>query len=229
VRFTAYGGAFTGRLGASPAATPPTWRVDGTLEHLDVGAMLAATTTLGNTLAGNGRLRLDVTGRRDLPVTTSASGTIAMALTKGVIRNFPLLAAINRSLQITEGSGQDTAFDRLGASFTLSSGTATTRDLQLVAGALTVSGAGTIGLESQALALSATARFTREKSAELSQISKHVSGAKNANGEVEIPLTVRGTLQAPDFQIEVGKILERAAKKEIERGIKRELNKLLKP
>jgi uncharacterized protein involved in outer membrane biogenesis len=229
LQFAAYDGAFTGRVGAAPGATPPTWRIDGTLERVDIGEALAATTSLGQQLGGSGRVRLDVTGRRDLPVTTSAAGTVGLSLTKGVIRDFPLLASVNQALGITEGSGKDTNFDRLGATFTLGGGTAATRDLQLVAGALTVSASGTIGLDSQALDLAGVARFTREKSQELSQISPHVSGAKNRNGEVEIPLTVRGTLQAPDVQVQVGKILENAARKEIERGIRRGLDRLFKP
>jgi uncharacterized protein involved in outer membrane biogenesis len=229
LEFAAYKGAFTGRIAAAPAATPPTWRIDGTLEHLDLGEMLAATTSLGNQLAGTGRVRLDVTGRRDLPATTSAAGTVALALTKGVIRDFPLLASINQALGITDGSGKDTNFDRLGATFALANGTATTRDLQLVAGALTVSASGTIGLDSQALDLAGAARFTREKSKELSAISPHVSGAKNANGEVEIPLTVRGTVETPDVQVQIGKILENAAKKELRRGIRRGLDRLFRP
>jgi uncharacterized protein involved in outer membrane biogenesis len=229
LRFAAYRGAFTGRVGAAPGATPPTWGVDGTLEHIDIGEALAATTSLGRQFGGIGRVRLAVRGRRDLPVTTSAAGTVGLSLTSGVIRDFPLLASVNQALGITEGSGRDTNFDRLGATFTLASGTAATRDLQLVAGALTVNASGTIGLDSHALDLTGTARFTREKSRELSQISPHVSGAKNANGEVEIPLTVRGTLQAPAVQVQVGKILENAARKEIERGIRRGLDKLLKP
>jgi uncharacterized protein involved in outer membrane biogenesis len=229
VQFTAYKGAFTGRAGGSPSTTPPAWHVNGTLEHLDLGEMLAATTSLGNKLAGTGRLRLDVQGRRDQAAVTGVVGTISAALTNGVIRDFPLLAAINRALAITEGSGKDTNFERLTGSFSLAGGRAATRDLTVVAGSLTVSLAGTIGLESQALDLVGAARFSREKSQELSAQSKHVSGTKNANGEVEIPIAIGGTLAAPGFTVEVGTILANAARKEAERGIRRGLNKLLKP
>jgi uncharacterized protein involved in outer membrane biogenesis len=229
IQFTAYKGAFQGRAGASPAAMPATWSVNGTLEHLDLEEMLSATTSLGRKLAGTGRLAFDVTGRRDLPAATGASGTISAALSKGVIRDFPLLASINRALEITEGTGEDTNFERLAGRFALGGGRATTRDLELVAGSLTLNMAGTIGLESQTLDLKGAARFSREKSKELSETSKHVSGAKNEKGEVEIPITIGGTLATPEFGVEVGKILANAAKKELERGIKRELNKLFKP
>jgi len=229
VAFTAYKGAYSGRAVFAPSATPPTWRVDGTLEHLDLGALLAAATSLGDKLSGTGRVRLNVFGRRDQPAVRGTSGTITASIAHGVIRNFPLLASINRALQVTEGQGQDTAFERADGTFALSTGRATTNDLRLVAGALTVSLSGAIGLEAQTLDLSGAAVLTREKSQELSQISKHVSGAKNDRGEVELPLTIHGTFAAPEFYIDIGQVLAKAATKELKRGINRELNKLFKP
>ena len=226
--FAAYKGAYTGRVGLSLAATPLTWRVDGNLAHLDVGALLGATTSLADKVSGTGRVALDLTGVAGQPMARTARGTVTAAVGKGIIRNFPLLASINRALGITGGRGNDTSFDRLDGTFTLGGGRATTRDLGLTAGTLTVSLAGAIGLDAQTLDLSGAARFTREKSLELSRISKHVSGAKNEQGEVELPLTIGGTFAAPDVRIELDKILANAAKKEIQRGITRELNKLFK-
>ena len=227
--FTAYKGAYTGRAVFSPSATPATWRLDGTLEHLDLGALLAAATSLGDKLSGTGRVRLNVFGRRDQPAVRGTSGTIRASIANGVIRDFPLLASINRALEITEGEGQDTKFELAEGSFALTTGRATTSDLRLTAGALTVSLAGTIGLEAQTLDLAGAAVFTREKSQELSKMSKHVSGAKNEQGQVELPITIGGTLAAPRFNVEIGKVLANAAKKELQRGINRELNKLFKP
>ncbi len=192
------------------------------------GALLGATTSLGNRVTGSGRVALDLTGVAGQPLAHAARGTVTTAVAKGVIRNFPLLASINRALQITEGTGNDTAFDRLDGSFALGGGRATSNNLRLTAGALTVSLAGAIGLEAQTVDLAGAARFTREKSQELSRISKHVSGAKNENGEVELPLTIDGTFAAPNVRIEIDKILANAAKKELRRGIVRELNKLFK-
>lgn len=229
IAFTAYKGAFTGRMAASPSATPFTWRIHGTLEHLDLGAMLAATTSLGQKLRGTGRLRLDVDGRGDLPVTRGTRGTIGTAVTNGVIRDFPLLATINHALEITEGAGKDTTFERLEGTFALGGGTAATKDLRLATGALTVDVAGTLGLDSQSLDFKGTARFSREKTAELRTRSKHVGGATNAQGQLEIPLTIRGTLSNPDFGIDMGQMLATAAKKELKRGVERELRKLFRP
>jgi len=226
--FSAYGGSFKGRVALSTDSTPPAWRLAGTMEPIDLEALLSATTSLGRKVSGTTRIQVDVHGRAETPVARSAQGSITSSIANGVIRDFPLLATINRQLDITEGGGNDTRFDRIDGSFTLGGGRATTRDLRLVAGALTVSLAGAIGLESQSLDFTGAARFTREKSQELSQISKHVSGAKNAQGEVELPLTIGGSLSAPTFQLEIGQILQNAAKKELQRGLKRELNKLFK-
>jgi uncharacterized protein involved in outer membrane biogenesis len=226
--FAAYGGSFKGRVALALDSTPATWRLAGTMEPLDLEALLSATTSLGRKLSGTTRIAVDVHGRAETPVARSVQGTIRTGIANGVIRDFPMLATINRALQITEGAGNDTRFERLEGTFSLGGGRATTNDLRLVAGALTVTLAGAIGLDSQSLGLSGAARFTREKSQELSRISKHVSGAKNEQGEVELPLTIGGTLSVPTFQIEIDKILANAAKKELQRGIRRELDKLFK-
>ena len=70
-----------------------------------------------------------------------------MALSNGVIRNFPLLATLNRALRITGGNDTDTRFERLSATLDLNGGVMRTRNASLRAGELTALAAGALGFD----------------------------------------------------------------------------------
>jgi hypothetical protein len=79
-----------------------------------------------------------------------------------------------------------------------------------------------------ALDMKGIATFSREASARMIASVKEVSGAKNEQGEVEVPFAISGSTDQPVFRIEVEQILGRAVQKEIQRNIRRRLGDLFK-
>jgi hypothetical protein len=228
VTFAAYGGRHRGAFTADVSRSPATWRVRSSIDGVDVNALLTATTSARDRLEGHGQLALDLRGQAGLPLERALGGTIRMALVDGVVRDLALLAAINRVLAITGGTGRDTTFERLSATLAVANGMFTTDDLQLHAGELDVFATGTIGFD-QRLALEGRAVLTREKTEQLRQQSPHVSAQRNDRGELELPFVIRGTAAAPAITIDTGAMLRRAGEKELRRGIKRGLDRLLRP
>jgi hypothetical protein len=155
------------------------------------------------------------------------SGTVEMALTNGVIRNFPLLAAINRALRLTGGEGKDTRFERLSATVELARGVMRTDNALLSAGEVTATAAGAISVDKR-IDMAGTAVFSREASARMIASVREIAGARNDRGEVEVPFRVTGPIDAPAFAIDAEKILGRAIRKEIERNIRRRLDRFLR-
>jgi hypothetical protein len=224
--FTAYGGAERGRLSANIAADPVAWRAQSRLQGLDLNAFLNANTSARDKLSGTAQATANLTGSSAAPL-DSMKGTAAITVSNGVIRNFAMLGAINSALKIAESAGNDTRFERLSATLAIGGRRIATNDLQLVAGQLTVNGAGTITFD-QRLALNATAVFSRAKSQELIARVRELSGLKNDQGQIVVPLSVTGTASAPRFQIDLGKVLQRAAEKELKRQLDRGLKRLFK-
>jgi uncharacterized protein involved in outer membrane biogenesis len=225
--FSTYGGSERGTLQVWPRRTPTAWTLDTRLEGLDINAFLSANTTAVDRLLGTGQLVGRLRGSTDLPVERHTSGTVGVVLSNGVIRNFALLAAINRALHITGGDAKDTRFERLSATLALAGGTIRTDDALLTAGELTATAAGTISPE-RTIDMTGRAVFSREASARMIASVKEISGARNPRGEVEVPFTISGSVEAPAFAIDTQQILGRAIRKEIERNIRKGLDRFLR-
>jgi hypothetical protein len=77
----------------------------------------------------------------------------------------------------------------------------------------------------QQLDFTGQATFTRAKSQELIARVHELSGLKNGEGEIEVPLRVTGTASNPSFQVDVaaalGRVLQKEMKRQIERGLRR--------
>ena len=155
------------------------------------------------------------------------SGTMDVALSNGVIRNFALLAALNRALRITGGNDTDTRFERLAATLDLGGGVMGTRNASLHAGELTALAAGTLGFD-RTIDMNGTAAFSREASARMISSIREISAASNAQGEVEVPFRITGSMDRPDVAIDTQAVLGRAVRKEIQRNIRKGLDRLFR-
>ena len=131
--FTISGGSHEGRftlmLGDAPA-----WTMDGVVRDLDVGALLDTVAGRDAKLDGRGRIDAKLKGRFEPGFLTRMEGGAQLVVSNGVRHDFPLLAAVNRALRLSEGDGQDTRFEALSASLVIARGTATTDDLVIQAG-----------------------------------------------------------------------------------------------
>ena len=159
-------------------------------------------------------------------------GRMTVNVANGVIREFPLLSAINRALRLAEGDARDTRFERLSATLAfagnvvrpsadaLGPGHATTDDLVMLAREVRVEAAGRIGFD-RSLDLAGVAVLSPERTASAIRSVRELSGLRNDRGELELPLTITGTLDNPTFGIDLKAIIARSIKEELRRGIRK--------
>jgi uncharacterized protein involved in outer membrane biogenesis len=218
--FTLYGGAHEGTVGVGLASSPPEWTIDSRVTGLDAGEFLAALSGHDPRFGGTASLSGALRGRVGEPPGRSARGRARIQVTDGVIREFPLLAAVNRTLRLAEQQGRDTHFERLSATLSIASGIATTGDLVLEASHLRVEAAGRIGAD-RSLDLEGIAAVSPDRSSAAIASIHELKGLRNARGEVEIPLTITGTLDGPVFALDVQSALRKGITDELKRRLRR--------
>jgi AsmA-like protein len=225
--FSAYRGTGRATLRVQYGKAPASWTLDTRTDRVDINALLSAATTARDRLLGTGRVAGGLQGTAQAPFDRHITGTLDITVSDGVIRNFALLAGLNRALRITGGDARDTKFQRLSATIAIAHGVLRTTNLLLEAGELSATGAGTITFE-RAIDMTGTAVFSREASARMIATVKEISGAKNERGEVEVPFGITGTTDNPQFSVKMDQILGRALKKEIQRNLKKGLDQLFR-
>ena len=218
--FAVYEGAHTGTVNVALDAVPPEWTTDSHVNGVDAGAFLKALTGRDQRLDGRASLDGVLRGRVGEPLAQTVRGRARIAVAGGVIREFPLIAYINRALRLAEHEGNDTRFERLSATLSIASGAAVTDDLVLLATHVRVTAAGRIGAD-RSLALHGTAAISPARSAAAIASIHELSGLRNARGELEIPLTISGTLDAPAFNLDVGSVIRKGLADELRRQLRR--------
>lgn len=223
--FTTYGGKQRGAVSIDLNPPAPVYTIRSTVQGMNVDQALSANTTMKNFLAGRGSVAGDVrgSGTTAAALTRSLRGTFNFDLEKGVIRNFPLLAAINQSLGITTGTDRNTEFQSLSGTGTIAGGMARADDLSLRAGELTLKGKGTLGFDRR-LDLRMTASASPEMSNQLAQRVEVLKQLSNSKGQVTVPVTVGGTTTAPKFSVDLGSL----AQKQLERTVENQALQLLR-
>jgi uncharacterized protein involved in outer membrane biogenesis len=215
--FTLNGGSHEGRftltLGDAPA-----WAMDGIVRDLDVGALLDTIAGRDAKLDGRGRIDAKLKGRFEPGFLTRMDGGTRLVLSNGVLHDFPLLAAVNRALRLSEGDGQDTRFEALTASLAIARGTATTDDLVIQAGHLRFVLSGRIGFD-RSVDLRGRAIVAAERVA-AGVDSVHELARLRKGGEIVVPLTITGSLDAPKFDIDVGTIIREGIVDELRRRMR---------
>jgi hypothetical protein len=225
--FSAYGGTGGGTLRVRYHTAPAAWALETRVAGVDINALLSAATTARDRLLGTGRLAGRLQGTAQAPFDRHITGILDVTVTDGVIRNFALLAGLNRALRITGGDATDTKFQRLAATVEIARGVMRTGNAVLEAGEMTANAAGTITFD-RAIDMTGTAVFSREASARMIASVKEISGAKNERGEVEVPFGITGTTDRPQFSVNMEQILNRALRKEIQRNLKKGLEQLFR-
>jgi uncharacterized protein involved in outer membrane biogenesis len=217
--FRIHGGSHEGRftlmLGDSPA-----WAMDGRVHDLDVGALLDTFAGRDAKLDGRGRIDAKLNGRFEPGFLTRMDGGARLLVSNGVLHDFPLLANVNRALRLSEGDGQDTRFEELSASLAIAGGTATTDDLVIQAGHLRTILSGQIGFD-RSLNLRGRAIVSAERVAAGVNSVHELARLRKASGEVVVPLTITGSLDAPKFDIDVGTVIREGVVDELKRRVRR--------
>ena len=218
--FTLYDGRHTGTVGVDLGATPPTWATDSRVSGIDAGAFLTALTGRDQRFDGTGSITGVLRGRVGEPLVSTVGGRARIEVTDGVIRHFPLLASVNRALRLAEQAGSDTRFERLSATLSIASGASTTDDLVLEAAHVRVEAAGRIGAD-RSLALRGVAVVSPERSSAAIASIRELSGLRNPSGEIEIPLTISGSLDAPSFGLDLQSAIKKGLADELRRRLRR--------
>jgi uncharacterized protein involved in outer membrane biogenesis len=218
--FTTYGGRQQGVVSMDLNQPVPAYRIRTSIQGLDVNEALSANTTMKDFLAGKGQVAANVrgSGTTAAALRRSLTGTLKYELKDGVIRNFPLLAAINQALGITGGTDRDTKFQSLSGTATIGGGKARTNDLAFRAGELTLTGKGTLSFD-QRLDLRMTASASPEMSNQLIQRVGMLKGLSNSRGQVTFPVIVTGTTTAPRISVDLGSIAKKQLEGKVEKGL----------
>ena len=219
-RFALYGGAHEGTIGMLLATSPPGWTIDSRITGLDAAEFLAALTGRDQRIDGTAAVSAVLRGRVGEPLTRTARGHAQILVDDGVIREFPLLGAINRALRLAQQDGRDTRFQRLSATLAIASGAATTDDLVLQASDVRVAAAGRIAAD-RSLDLEGIAVVSPERSSQAIGSIHELKGLRNARGELEIPLTITGTLDAPVFGLDIASVIKKGLADELRRRLRR--------
>ena len=217
--FTINGGSHEGRftlmLGDAPA-----WAMDGRVHDLDMGALLDTVAGRDAKLDGRGRIDAELKGRFEPGFLTRMGGGARLVVANGVLHDFPLLATVNRALRLSEGDGQDTRFEELSASLAIARGTATTDDLVIQAGHLRAVLSGEIGFD-RSVNLRGRAIVSAERVAAAVDSVHELARLRKASGEVIVPLTITGSLDAPKFDVDIGSVIREGVVDELKRRLKR--------
>jgi len=217
--FVLNGGSHSGRVTLALDADPPGWSADSRVEALDVGALLDALATRDARIDGTGRIDATLQGRVEENFVSSMKGRARLVISDGVLHGFPLLAAVNRALRLAEAESNDTRFERLSATLAIARATAATDDLVMTAGHVRVEVAGRIGFD-RALDLRGKAFISADRVAAAVASVRELARARNARGEIEVPLTIAGTLDAPRFGLDVEAAIRQGVRDELMRRLR---------
>lgn len=218
--FTMYRGRQKGSVQVDLTRPIPVYSIRGSLDGLDVNQALSATTTMKDFIAGTARTTLNLTGSGSSApaIQRSLAGTVKFEMKDGVIKNFPLLAALNQALGLTGGDAKDTKFELLSGTALVGGGRARTDDLLLKAGEVGMTGAGVLGFD-KALDFHLDALLSAERTQQLAPKSAVLQRLANDKGQVAVPVRVTGTTTAPKYSVEVGSVAKKQVQQEVKKGL----------
>jgi uncharacterized protein involved in outer membrane biogenesis len=218
--FALYGGTHRGKMVVELSRTRPRWTSESTVSGIDVGEFLVALTGRDQRLDGTASASATLQAPVGAPMPRSLNGQLHIDVVKGVVREFPLLSAINRALRLAESTGRDTQFEQLSGTFVFNgSDSASTNNLAMLARDMRVRAAGRIGFD-RSLDLEGLAIFSPARSSEAVRSVRELSALRNQAGELELPITIGGTLDSPAFGIDIQAALGRSLREELHRRLR---------
>ena len=232
IKFLAYGGRASGTLTLAPFEQRMPFTLEETAENVAIGPLIAALAPAQKgTVEGRAKLSVrlsgDAGGTAMLP---TVNGAGQVAIEDGKISSIGVIKQVMSLLEIAGAKGfakDETPFDRLSATFDVKAGTAATSDLEFRSKDLDGDGAGTVGLGG-AVQIDLLASFAKAVSDQLVAKTHALSIRVAPDGRLTVPLQIRGTIQDPRIQLDLKKVIEEGAMKQLkERGTKSLLKRLL--
>jgi uncharacterized protein involved in outer membrane biogenesis len=234
ISFGVFGGRYDGSLVFTLGAVPD-FKLNAALSGVDTAAAAAFAGSPG-TIRGRLSGRLNLAGRgMDAPsVMKTARGTARVDVVDGTIKNLGLIRSVvvatsGRADASASGGARDEPFTKLGATFTIANGSASTQDLRFESKDLLLAAAGTMRLDGSAIDLPGQVQLSDELS---KQAGRDLLRYTQEGGRVTLPATITGSASAPQVRIDVASIAKRAltnrATEEAQKALKKGLSGLFK-
>ena len=235
IRFGVFGGRYDGSLVFRLGETPD-FSLKATLAGVDVAR---ATASAGKPGAISGTLggRLNVAGAAlaASSVLQAAHGSARIDIVDGIVRNLGLVRSIvvatsgRADAEPAGASRRDEPFTRLGATFMIAGGSASTSDLQFESPNMLLGASGALRLDGTTINLTGRAQLSDE----LSQYAgRDLVRYTQEGGRVTLPVTITGSADSPHVRIDVAEAAQRAvinrAAEEAQKALKRGLAGLFK-
>jgi AsmA protein len=202
-----YGGSLAGAAGLDLAHGAARWRLDATVENVDVNGLASAYDPgLKDILRGHltGRLGLDAVGDALDPILATARGTARIEIADGSLTSISMLKQLAGLLEMAGGKGvgkEETPFESLAGTFAIGDRRATTTDLALDSADLDLAANGTIGLDTT-LDLGVTARFSEEATQGMVATTSRLKSLTDKDGRITLFLVAAGTLAVPQVGLD---------------------------
>lgn len=219
-RFSMYGGTYRGAVTFDLSVSPAAWTADSRVDNMSAGEFLKALTGRDQPFEGTASIAGVLGGHVGESLRRTLSGRLRVAVTNGVVRDFPLLATINRALRLAQQGSADTEFQRLAATLAVEAGQASTDDLMLEARDLRVEAAGRIGAD-RSLAFRGHGVIPAERVSRSVASIPELARLRNSRGEIDVPLTVSGSLDAPSIALDVKAAIRQGVADELRRRLRR--------
>jgi uncharacterized protein involved in outer membrane biogenesis len=235
ISFGLFGGRYDGSLLFTLAAVPD-FKLNATVAGVDMAAATAFAGSPG-TITGrlSGKLNLTGRGMEASSVLRATRGTARVDIADGVIRNLGLIRSIvvatsGRADAAGGGGGtRDEPFTKLGATLTVSGGSASTEDLRFESKDLLLAAGGTVRLDGSGINLTGQVQLSDELS---KQAGRDLVRYTQEGGRVTLPATITGSAGAPQVRIDITSLARRAltnrASEEAQKALKKGLSGLFK-
>jgi uncharacterized protein involved in outer membrane biogenesis len=236
VSFGIFGGRYDGSLVFTLGAVPGV-KLDAALSGVDIAAATAFAGSPG-TITGRISGKLDVTSRGldSASVMKAARGTARVDIVNGIIKNLGLVRSVvvaTSGRSDTAGGGssssRDEPFTKLGGTFTIANGSASTQDLRMESKDLLLAAAGAMRLDGSALDFRGDVQLSDDLS---KQAGRDLVRYTQQEGRVTLPATIAGSADAPQVRIDVANMAKRAltnrANEEAQKLLKNGLGGLFK-
>lgn len=224
-----FGGRLEGAMNLDMAGDEPVFAVSGSLARIDMAELTRFAGQAGSvtgTLSGS----FSVTGRGIEPARAMARarGQGTAAITDGTVKGLqlvrPIVLAFGKpdAAQPVDGGER---FSRMSANYSLAGGVVTLSNLSFLSRDVELDGSGTLAVEGRALDIRASARLSKELTA---QAGRDLVRYTAEDGRVTVPVTITGPLDAPSVGVNLAGLAQRAVTNELKRRAEEAIRGLFK-
>ncbi len=205
LRAALYGGTQVGAMDIDMRPVPPVYQLRSKLEAIESAELLAAATAVKGVVSGplSADLDLRFSPGEAVAMARTLNGKVNLRFDKGRIAGFNLMnevAAVAKFLGYSGSGEKFTQFLGITGDLAIQNGAASTENLKLELANLTASMTGGMNLAEQTLDLKILSVLDKRFSEQVggSKIGGFMTAAlANAQGNLLIPATIRGTFQKP--------------------------------